>query len=67
MSADSPTPAITRMRNLQPGDRFMLLRSGQRYDFIAREGWHYIVRRDGVAKSSTLHHSCHVRKLEAQA
>ena len=43
----------TRVRNLQPGQQFRLKRD-------TPGGTQYIVRRSGVAKPSTLHHSCHV-------
>ena len=55
----------TRLRNLQPGQRFRLKRTGDLYEFLGHKrdtpgGTQYAVRRSGCAKPSTLHHSCHV-------
>ena len=55
----------TRVRNLQPGQRFRLKRTGDLYEFLGHKrdtpgGTQYVVRRSGFAKPSTLHHSCHV-------
>ena len=54
-----------RVRNLQPGQRFRLKRTGDLYEFLGHKrgtpgGTQYVVRRSGFAKPSTLHHSCHV-------
>ena len=56
---------MTRVRNLQTGQRFRLKRTGERYEFLGHKrdtpsGTQYIVRRFGFTKPSTLHHSCHV-------
>lgn len=61
---------ITRIRDLQAGDRFYLLRVMWRYTYIQRQIWgngkaRHIVLRDGV--ETTLHHSCHVKKIERAA
>lgn len=61
-----------RIRNMQPGQRFILKRSGERYEFLGRKsdtpgGTQYIVLRSGFARPSTLHHSCHVEILEARS
>lgn len=55
----------TRVRNLQPGQRFTLKRTGERYEFLGHKrdtpaGTQYVVRRFGFASPTTLHHSCHV-------
>ena len=57
------------LRNLQPGQRFILLRTGDRYEFIGHKrdtpgGTQYVVRRSGFAKPTTLHHSCHVEIIK---
>ena len=56
---------IKRVRNLQPGQVFILKRTGERYVFIRRchetpGGTRYVVRKIRYARESTLHHSCHV-------
>lgn len=56
---------IRRVRNMQPGQVFILKRTGERYVFIRREhdtpgGTRYVVRKTHSARKSTLHHSCHV-------
>jgi len=60
------------VRNLQPGQRFTLLRTGEKYRFIRREhdtpsGTRHVVMHDDPYinapnghKESTLHHACHV-------
>ena len=58
------------MRQMQPGQKLTLLRTGEKYTMIRREyatpsGTRYIVQRDGSEYESRLHHSCHVR-LEAK-
>lgn len=57
------------LRELQPGARFILKRTGERYEFLGRKhdtpgGTQYVVRRSGFAKPTTLHHSCHVELME---
>jgi hypothetical protein len=54
-----------RVRNLQPGQRFRLKRTGDWYEFLGHKretpsGTQYVVRRSGFAKPSTLHPACHV-------
>lgn len=61
-----------RLRNLQPGARFILLRTGDRYEFLGHKrdtpgGTQYVVRRMGFAKAGTLHHSCHVQRIDGEA
>ena len=58
-----------RLRNLQPGQRFILLRTGDRYEFIGHKrdtpgGTRYIVRRAGFSALTTLHPACHVELME---
>lgn len=60
------------VRNLQPGQRFTLLRTGEKYRFIRCDhstpsGTRHVVIRDDAYitctdghKESTLHHACHV-------
>lgn len=61
------------VRQLQPGQLFILKRTGERYRFVRREhstpsGTRhvvvkddpYIVAKDGMQRESTLHHACHV-------
>jgi hypothetical protein len=60
------------IRNLQPGQRFTLIRTGEKYQFIRREHktpsgtLHVVMRDDPYITSpngnheSTLHHACHV-------
>ena len=52
-----------RVRNLPIGAHFILKRTGDRYEFLGHKrdtpgGTQYVVRRSGLAKPSTLHHSC---------
>ena len=61
-----------RLRNLQPGALFILLRTGDRYEFLGHKrdtpgGTQYVVRRSGFAKPTTLHHSCHVQRIDGEA
>lgn len=65
----TPAEAITRVRNMQPGQRFILKRTGERYEFLGRKsdtpgGTQYVVLRSGFAKPSTMHHSCVVVPME---
>lgn len=53
------------MRNLQPGQQFILLRTGEKYKFVRRDhstpkGTRYVVLKDGEQVESSLHHACHV-------
>jgi hypothetical protein len=59
------------VRNLQPGQRFTLLRTGEKYRFIRRDhstpsGTRHVVVLDDPfitasnVRETTLHHSCHV-------
>ncbi len=57
-----------RLRQLQPGARFVLNRTGDRYLFIRRDhatpgGTRYVVQRMGFGRATTLHHSCHVTPI----
>ena len=61
---------MIRLRNLQPGARFILKRKGDMYEFLGHKrdtpcGTQYVVRRSGFAKPTTLHHSCRVEPIEA--
>ena len=56
---------MTRVRDLQPGQQFVLKRSGDRYEFLGHKrdtpgGTQYVVLRSGFARPTTLHHSCHI-------
>lgn len=58
-----------RLRNLQPGQRFILLRTGDRYELLGHKrdtpgGTRYVVRRSGFIKPTTLHPACHVELTE---
>lgn len=58
-----------RLRQLQPGQRFILKRTGDRYEFLGHKrdtpgGTRYVVRRTGFAAPTTLHPSCIVQILE---
>ena len=58
----------TRVRNLKPGQRFQLTRTGEVFEFIRRDintpgGVCYWVRRVLETRHTTLHHSCHVTVL----
>lgn len=58
-----------RVRNLQPGQRFRLKRTGGLYEFLGHKrdtpgGTQYVVRRSGFANPTTLHHSCHVEIIK---
>ena len=57
-----------RVRNLQPGQRFILKRTREVYTFVRREpftssGTRHVVLREGQQRESSLHHSCHVIRL----
>lgn len=57
-----------RLRQINPGQRFVLIRTGERYEFIRRStekwgGTRYVVKREGEAKETTLHHSCHIKPI----
>lgn len=64
------------MRNLQPGQEFLLLRTGERYKFLRRDhsspkGTRYIAMYLGPMpldkdqdRESDFHHSCHVWVFE---
>jgi len=59
---------VLRMRNLQPGDRFILKRTREVYTFVGRGPWtpsgtRHVVLREGERRESSLHHSCHVVRL----
>lgn len=56
------------LRQVRPGQRFVLLRTRERYTLVAKEigtpsGTRYVVQRDGSDRKSTLHHSCHVKLI----
>lgn len=61
---------MIRVRNLVPGTKFILKRTGDRYEFLGHKrdtpgGTRYIVRRSGFIKPTTLHQACHVELTEA--
>lgn len=61
-----------RLRNLQPGARFILLRTGDRYEFLGHKrdtpgGTQYVVRLLGFASTGTLHPACHVQRIDGEA
>ena len=61
-----------RIRNLQPGAHFILLRTGGRFEFLGHKrdtqgGTQYVVRRLGFASPGTLHPACHVQRIDGEA
>jgi hypothetical protein len=63
------TQTALRVRNMQPGDKFILKRTGDKYEFLGHKrdtpgGTRYVARRSGFAAPTTLHHSCHVERFE---
>lgn len=59
---------MTRVRDLQVGQQFVLRRTGDRYEFLGHKwgtpgGTKYVVRRSGFAAPTTLHHSCLIEIL----
>jgi hypothetical protein len=61
---------IKRVRNLQPGQEFILNRTGQRFKFIRRDrkspsGTIYVVKEVNQDRESRLHHSCHIEITES--
>jgi hypothetical protein len=62
------TAAQPHLRNLQPGERFVLKRTGDRYTLLRRvhdtpAGTRYVVLRDGENREASLHHSCRVEPI----
>lgn len=60
---------MIRVRNLVPGTKFILKRTGDRYVFLGHKrdtpgGTRYVVRRAGFAAPTTLHPACHVELIE---
>ena len=60
---------MIRVRNLVPGTKFILKRTGDRYELLGHKrdtpgGTRYVVQRSGFAKPTTLHHSCHVEIIK---
>ena len=60
---------MIRVRNLVPGTKFILKRTGDRYEFLGHKrdtpgGTRYVVRRAGFAAPTTLHPACHVELIE---
>lgn len=57
----------THIRDLQPGDRFYLLRSMERFTYtdttIVAGKRRHVVLREGDNKSMSLHHSCHIKRI----
>jgi hypothetical protein len=56
---------------MQPGDRFILLRTMENFLMIRREqktpgGTKYVVSKNGEKKETSLHHGCHVEKIDEQ-
>lgn len=61
---------IQTVRWLKPGEVFVLLRTGEMYEYIHRDintpgGIKHWVRRVFEKKHTTLHHSCHVRVVRS--
>jgi hypothetical protein len=59
----------TLVRWLKPGDVFVLLRTGERFEYICRDvntpgGVKHWVRRVLEERHTTLHHSCHVEIIK---
>jgi len=62
-------PARKRVWNMQPGQLFRLLRTGEVYQFVRRDhvttsGTRNIVVRRGASEETSLHHACHVVRVE---
>ena len=60
---------VDRVRKLPIGAHFILKRTGDRYELLGHKrdtpgGTQYVVRRLGFAKPTTLHHSCHVQRID---
>ncbi len=60
---------MTSLFTLNPGQYFILKRTGDRYVFLGQKrdtpgGTRYVVLRSGFAKPTTLHHSCHVEIIK---
>lgn len=58
---------VTRVRRVKPGQRFILLRTGEVYTYLRLEirtpsGMRHVVERDG--RETSLHHSCHVEVID---
>lgn len=65
-------PRLHRLRELKPGQRFRLKRTGNKYEFLGCKrdtpgGTLYVVLRIGHAAPTTLHPSCQVEILEEAA
>ena len=59
---------MNHVRELLVGQRFVLKRTGEKYEFLGHKrdtpgGTKYVVRRSGFAAPTTLHHSCHIEIL----
>jgi hypothetical protein len=58
---------VIHLRDLEPGTRFMLMRTGEKFCLIKREfslgKWRYYVFSQERDQLTTLHHSCGVKKL----
>lgn len=59
------------VRSLKPGEMFVLLRTGELYEYITRDintpgGIKHWVRRVLEKRHTTLHHSCHVQVVKAE-
>ena len=55
------------VRWLKPGQRFILLRTGEVYNYVRRDvvtpsGTRHVVEKDG--RETSLHHSCHVEVID---
>lgn len=60
---------MTRVRDLTPGQYFLLKRTGDRYELLGHKrdtpgGTRYIVRRAGFSALTTLHPACHVELMD---
>ena len=59
----------THIRDLQPGERFYLLRTMEKYTYIGHKtdydfpGYRHVVAKEGENTTSDLHHSCHVKRI----
>ena len=59
--------SVTRVRRVKPGQRFILLRTGEVFTYLRLEietpsGMRHVVERDG--RETSLHHSCHVEVID---
>ena len=59
---------ISMVRHMRPGDRFYLLRTMEKFIYVGRRatefgGMGHFVSRESDGRTTTLHHSCHVKRI----